>query len=275
VKILLVIPARLGSTRFPEKPLAKIQGRSMLSWVVDVAQKAKELYLANEALSINKKEHKSTVDVLVSTEHEKVARHAKEIGVDSIITSGSCATGSDRVWATYLALEKSYDVIINLQGDSPLTPPHFITKTIELLKSPEVKVATPAIRLSWQELDTLRQDKLTTPFSGTTLITDAAGKALWFSKVIIPAIRIESNLREASPLSPVLRHVGIYGFKPDVLEKFAALSQGFCENLEGLEQLRLLENNIPIDVAIVEHLGYPCFTGVDSPEDIARVEALL
>jgi len=250
----------------------------MLSWVVGIAEKAKALYLSDDSTSTNGTtlNAKSTsIEIIVSTEHEKVAQHAKEIGVSSIITSEACATGSDRAWATYLALNKSYDAVINLQGDAPLTPPHFITEVMRLLKSSDVKVATPAIRLTWQELDNLRQNKISTPFSGTTVIVNTTGQALWFSKVIIPAMRSEAQLRNLSPYSPILRHVGIYGFKPTALEKFANLPQGTYETLEGLEQLRLLEHNIPINVAVVDHLGQPCFTGVDSPEDIARVEALL
>lgn len=274
MKTLLVIPARLGSTRFPDKPLAMIHGRSMLAWVTGLAEKARDLYLSEQP-SAEDKDTTRVVDIVVSTEHERVMQHAAEIGVRAVMTSESCATGSDRAWATYQALKQSYDAVINLQGDAPLTPPHFITEVIRLLTSPEVQVATPAIRLTWHELDALRHNKKTTPFSGTTVIIDKSNRALWFSKIIIPALRTETQLRNSSPLSPVLRHVGLYGFRPAVLEKFAALPQGTYENLEGLEQLRLLENNIPIHVAVVDHLGQPCFTGVDSPEDIGRVEALL
>jgi len=274
MKTLLVIPARLGSTRFPDKPLAMINGRSMLSWVTGLAEEAREMYLSEQPSADEGKDTR-VVDIIVSTEHERVMQHATDIGVRAIMTSESCATGSDRAWATYQALNQSYDAVINLQGDAPLTPPHFITEVIRLLTSPDVQVATPAIRLTWDELDALRKNKITTPFSGTTVITDKSGRALWFSKIIIPALRTEAQLRSASSFSPVLRHVGIYGFRPAVLEKFAAFPQGTYENLEGLEQLRLLENNIPIHVAVVDHFGQPCFTGVDSPEDIGRVEALL
>jgi 3-deoxy-manno-octulosonate cytidylyltransferase (CMP-KDO synthetase) len=274
MKTLIVIPARLGSTRFPDKPLAMINGRSMLSWVTGLAEKARELYLSDHA-STDDAKSKKLVDIVVSTEHERVMQHATDIGVRAVITSEACVTGSDRAWATCQALNQSYDAVINLQGDAPLTPPHFITEVIRLLNSPDVQVATPAIKLTWEELDSLRQNKTTTPFSGTTVIINKSGRALWFSKNIIPALRSETQLRSTSPLSPVLRHVGIYGFRPAVLEKFAGLPQGTYETHEGLEQLRLLENDIPIHVAIVDHRGQPCFTGVDSPEDIGRVEALL
>jgi 3-deoxy-manno-octulosonate cytidylyltransferase (CMP-KDO synthetase) len=246
----------------------------MLSWVTGLAEKAREMYLAEQA-SFDGANAERIVDIVVSTEHERVVQHAAEIGVTAVMTSESCATGSDRAWATYQALNKSYDAVINVQGDYPLTPPHFISEVIRLLTLSDVQVATPAIRLTWDELDALRRNKTTTPFSGTTVIVDKSGRALWFSKIIIPALRTEQLLRSSSSHSPVLRHVGIYGFRPTALEKFAALPQGSYENLEGLEQLRLLENNIPIHVAIVDHLGQPCFTGVDSPEDIGRVEALL
>ena len=274
MKTLLVIPARLGSTRFPDKPLAMINGRTMLSWVTGIAEKARDLYLA-EKPSADGANAPNSIDIVVSTEHERVLEHATELGIRAVLTSESCATGSDRAWATCQALNESYDAVINLQGDAPLTPPHFIIEVIRLLTLPDVQVATPAIRLTWQELDSLKLNKTKTPLSGTTVIVDKSQRALWFSKIIIPALRTEAQLRDSAPHSPVLRHVGIYGFKPTALERFSSLPQGFYENLEGLEQLRLLENNIPVHVAIVDHQGQPCFTGVDSPQDIGRVEALL
>src|SRR5690606_4700419 len=109
----------------------------------------------------------------------------------------------------------------------------------------------------------------------TAVFDEQSGKALWFSKNIIPAMRKEAALREQSPLSPVFRHIGLYGYAREMLRLFNTLPEGRFENLEGLEQLRILENNYEIRCVPVDYRGRPSMSGVDSPEDIARCEALL
>lgn len=258
MKIAIAIPARYGSTRFPGKPLAEIGGQSMLSRVVSLAR------------SID------GVDVFVTTEDRRIADHAEELDVECIITPDDCPTGSDRVLS---ALERRGDMpefVLNLQGDAPFTPPHVVQALIDTFKTnPEVEVVTPVHRLSWDDLDRLREAKKTTPFSGTTAIIDEDSKALWFSKNIIPAIRKEEALREESSLSPVHQHMGLYGFRTDILKKFCALPQGVYEQLEGLEQLRMLENGITITAVHVDIDKGTIQSGIDTPEDLERAEKLL
>ena len=115
----------------------------------------------------------------------------------------------------------------------------------------DTEVLTPAVRLRWGELDALRASKETTPFSGTTVVIDKADNALWFSKNIIPALRKEDNLKAENEFSPVHQHIGLYGFRRDILEKFVAWPQSHYEQLEGLEQLRLLENGISIKALLL------------------------
>ena len=255
MKTAIIIPARYGSTRFPGKPLAEIGGQSMLSRVVDVARKAAEQF--------------DDIDILVTTEDQRIADHASEIVVECILT-GDCTTGSDRVLAAAKASGQDYDFILNLQGDAPFTPPSVITAILDAFKT-NPQVVTPVHRLNWDDLDRLREAKKTTPFSGTTAIVKD-GKALWFSKNIIPAIRKED--RDAA-LSPVYQHMGVYGFRMDVLESFCALPQGYYEQLEGLEQLRMLENGIEISTVEVEIESGAIQSGIDSPEDLKRAEKLL
>lgn len=269
MKALIVIPARYGSQRFPGKPLATICGQSMLSRVAAIAKQA----------SRDVEEMGISCDLVIATEDDRIAEHARSHDLPVVVTPEDCQTGTDRTWSAYQKLAINYDVVLNLQGDAPLTPVHFLSSILLAFKEKNVQVATPVIQLSWFELDSLRRNKQSTPFSGTTAVLngDLNGNshAIWFSKQVLPAIRNESVLREQSELSPVFRHIGLYGYTPETLKQFVSLPVGHYESIEGLEQLRLLENGFRIRTVKVEHRGIPCFTGVDSPEDIARVEAIL
>lgn len=261
-KIAIIIPARYASTRFPGKPLAMIGDQSMLSRVCEVA------HTAAKGLG--------DISVTVATEDQRIAIHCNEIGVPCIMTPEDCPSGSDRALAAINQMDEEPDFVVNLQGDAPFTPPDAVHAVIKAWQdNPENKVVTPIIQLSWDNLDHLRENKKNTPFSGTTCIRNQDGKALWFSKNIIPAIRKEETMRKTEEKSPVFQHMGIYGFRTDVLKKFVSLPQSHYENLEGLEQLRLLENGISIQtVAVNIELG-SMQSGIDSPEDLKRAEKTL
>lgn len=262
LKTAIIIPARYGSTRFPGKPLAKIAGVTMLDRVVRLARKA--------AVGSD------DIQILVATDDDRIAAHCKEIGIYYVTTPESCPTGSDRALAALQQLNEWPDYVINLQADAPFTPPTVIRAMIDAFgthRRPEV--VTPVHRLRWSELDALRETKKTTPFSGTTAILTEKHQALWFSKAILPAIRNEDALRKAEPLSPIWKHIGLYGFRVDVLEKFVFLPQSHYEKIEGLEQLRMIENNVKIQAVPVEVAEGLVPMGIDSPEDIARAEALI
>lgn len=262
MKTAIIIPARYGSTRFPGKPLALIGGQTMLSRVVTLARQTAENH--------------PNITLAVATEDQRIADHCADIGVDCIITSDDCATGSDRVLQASEKLNGDFDFIIGLQGDAPFTPPAALSALIHAFEQDQrLSVITPIVNLRWEELDDLRESKNVTPFSGTTCVIDPSGKALWFSKNILPAMRKEKDLRKASPFSPVYQHLGLYGFRADILKRFVTLPQGYYEQLEGLEQLRLIEHGIPIQtVKIAVDLGL-AQAGIDSPEDVVRAETLL
>lgn len=263
MKTAIIIPARYASTRFPGKPLTLIAGQTMLSRVVDVARKAIEQLDGVD------------VELAVATEDQRIADHASELGVKGIMTSDTCATGSDRVLEALDTLGNDFDFVIGLQGDAPFTPPEAPFKMLEAVKNnPDIEVVTPIIQLRWADLDRLREQKKVTPFSGTTAIINAQGQALWFSKNILPAIRKEDTYRDAE-FSPVHQHIGLYGYRVDVLRKFVALPQGHYEQLEGLEQLRLLENGISIQTVKLNVAAGLTQAGIDSPEDIDRAEKIL
>lgn len=262
MNIALIIPARYASTRFPGKPLVKIAGETMLSRVVNVGQHIQEKF--------------PDISLAVATEDQRIADHCDEIDVSCIMTSDQCHTGSDRVLEAALTLKTQPDIVIGLQGDAPFTPLHVIEELIKTFEQkPNAQVVTPVIPLRWSELDALRAQKEITPFSGTTAILNKDNQALWFSKNIIPAIRKEEQLKQDGEFSPIYQHLGIYAYKLETLKKFVTLEHGHYENLEGLEQLRLIENGIPITAVPVNvELGL-AQAGIDSPEDVMRAERML
>ena len=259
MKTLIVVPARYGSSRLPGKPLADIAGRSMVSRVA-----------LRAAAAANRIEDAA---IVVATDNERIARHCDDENLPWVMTDPALASGSDRALA---AAEQMGDpeYILNLQGDAPFTPVDYLTAIASVLHAGEADAATPCIQLSWSALDALRASKRTSPFSGTTCIVDDHGRARWFSKTIIPAIRDEASLRKRSPHSPVRRHVGLYGFRAPALRRFTALAPSPHEILEGLEQLRLLENDMTIQCVDVTPPAFSA-TGVDTQEDLARINALV
>lgn len=262
MKSLIVIPARYHSSRFPGKPLAMIAGKTMLQRVVDIAHQAVTNIPDAQAV--------------VATDDERILAHAKELNVRAVMTPKSCETGSDRALAACQQMNEIPDIVVNLQGDAPLTPVSFVSAVLTtLINDPDVNVATPIVKLNWQELDALRQQKTTRPFSGTTVTINQQGQALWFSKCIIPAIRKEEDLRKTGEDSPVYRHVGLYGYRYQTLQQFVKLPAGQYETLEGLEQLRLLENGISIQTVTVNYDELPSMSGVDTPEDAKKTEQLI
>ncbi|WP_254602662.1 3-deoxy-manno-octulosonate cytidylyltransferase [Sphingomonas bacterium] len=262
---LIVIPARFGSTRLPGKPLIPIAGRTLLERVVDVGRRA-------AALAGN-------TTLVVATDDVRVADHARALGCEVAMTARDIASGSGRAYAAAIGRTVLPDLIVNLQGDAPFVAASVPALLIDALRGhwgheSACEVATPVVRLDWRALDALREHKRLTPFSGTTCVCAADGRALWFSKAIIPAIRDEARLRAAGPPSPVWRHLGVYAYRREALARFEAASPTACERLEGLEQLRLLE--LGIGVAAVE-VAAPvhAMSGIDTAEDVALAEQLI
>lgn len=257
-----MIPARYGSTRLPGKPLVKINGQTLLERVVALSKAAiKGL---------------DEVSIIVATDDIRITQHCDEIGVSSVMTSSDVPSGTDRVAQVIQQLNHTPDFILNMQGDAPFTPPHLLSAMIQAFSHSPCDVVTPVTQLSWKQLDELRVNKLTTPFSGTTVTFDATtGQAFWFSKNIIPAIRQETALRVQGELSPVFRHIGLYGYSLPMLQHYITLPEGNFEKLEGLEQLRILEHGYRIRCVPVDFKHHANMSGVDSPEDIIRAEALI
>ena len=272
MKSLIVIPARFGSKRFPGKPLAELCGKAIIQRVWDIANA-----VCNE---------RQDCETVVATEEPVAPGEGSALIIDYceknnipvMVTPDSCRSGSDRVWAVATARNERPDVLLNLQGDNPLCPPEFIHALLDAFeKHPETQVATPFTRLDWKALAALRESKKDSPFSGTTAIVGADGNAKWFSKNIIPAIRGEEKLAAAGGYSPVCRHIGLYAYKFAALAYFSQAPLGEYEKFEQLEQLRFIENGIPVRMVEVNYpAGYDAATsGVDSPEDLIRAEKLI
>lgn len=262
MKTAIIIPARYGSTRFPGKPLAMLAGKTVLERVVDIAKAVVK--------------QMPDVTYHVATDDSRIADLCANKNIPVIVTSTDFETGTDRVMAAVNMLSSAPDFIINLQGDAPFTPADFVIDLITAFeKNTAADIVTPVVQLSWTELDELRAHKIETPFSGTTAILGADLRAIWFSKNIVPAIRKEDKMRLLDSLSPVYRHIGLYGYAYNALQKYITLPLSHYEQLEGLEQLRALENGMTIQAVIVDYKDRPAMTGIDSPEDLARAEALL
>ncbi len=263
MKTAIIIPARYASTRLPGKPLAMIAGRSMLSRVVAIARVAARKDVEN-------------ISIYVATDDARIADHCREIGVESLLTPAECATGTDRIIAAANQLREQPDFILNFQGDAPLTPPGLLSALIDGFAKEPCDIVTPVTQLSWPALDDLREKKKVTPFSGTTATFNLeTGRALWFSKNIIPALRAEDKARTKGDMSPVFRHVGLYGYSPAGLGKYSQLPKSLWEDCEGLEQLRALDHGLYMRCIVYDYQGWPSSSGVDSPEDIVRAEALI
>ncbi len=258
MKTVIVIPARHASTRFPGKPLHRINGITMLARTVRAAQQAA---------------FKARALVLVATDDQRIADHAKEIGVEAVMTDPDLPSGTDRCREAVAMAAGDAFFIVNLQGDAPFTPPGHITALIDNANR-GADVVTPVIQLSWEALETLRENKKTTPFSGTTCIRASDGHAIWFSKNVLPAMRNEAKLREAGGLSPVFQHVGLYGYTRPALDMISAMPPSRYEELEGLEQLRFVENGLSILAVSVEPSSLPS-AGIDTPEDAERATRVL
>ena len=250
----IVIPARYRSTRFLGKPLVSIAGISMIQRVWQSARKV------------------TGVDhLLVATDDERIAQHVRDFGGNVIITPEHCENGTARVSATLqimAAQGTKIDAVLNVQGDAVLTPPWVMQSLIDALG--KYPIVTPAVQLNAQQYEALKISKTKKPSSGTLVTFDKNGMAMYFSKQIIPFMR---QMPESGIL-PVYRHIGLYGYTSEALARWLHTPPTVLEEVEQLEQLRMLENGIPIKVIIVNYNGRT-HASIDNPADVAEVEEII
>lgn len=251
---IIVIPARYGSSRFPGKPLAPIRGRTLLERVWRLAKGVP-----------------GVSDVVVATDDQRIVAHVESFGGRAVMTSEACRNGSERAYEAVRNLGVSPRVVVNLQGDAVLMPPWVIGALVEeMRRDPSVRIATPAVRLSREEYASMRSMKDSGIVSGTTVTFDKHHNALYFSKGIIPFVRSLPSTGEL----PIFQHIGVYAYAGDALKTYVELPAGALEEVEQLEQLRAIENGMPIRVVEVSLKGRTMWS-VDNPEDVARVEEII
>ena len=234
-----IIPARFASTRFPGKPLAEIHGKPMIWHVWQRACRCKDLDM-----------------VAVATDDARIESAAKKLNIPVVMTRDDHISGTDRVLEAAIKLNiAEQSVVVNIQGDEPALHPEMISELVRPFADPAIQVNTLARPIdlpSAQSPDVVK------------VVLDQNNDALYFSRAPIPYPRDNEN-------QLFYAHIGLYAFRLDALKQFVALPPGRLETIEKLEQLRLLENHIPIHVGITSHVSI----GVDRPEDIEKVSRLL
>lgn len=236
-----VIPARYNSSRFPGKPLANILGKSLIQRTYENATQCSMLD-----------------DLVVATDDERIYNHVKELGGKVLMTSTTCQSGTDRVIEV---VEKHYsgaEIVVNIQGDEPCLSPEVIDLLVEKLKTEnEAVVSTPIAKIN-------DPGEIFNP-AVVKCVFDKNFKALYFSRALIPFPKNTQKIHD------YYRHLGVYCFKKEFLLKYRELGFSRLQDIEDLEQLKILENGFPIHTCLVEDQGI----GVDVPDDIKKLEELL
>ena len=262
MKTIIVIPARYDSSRFPGKPLANIRGMRLIHRVWNNACNTQ---------GVDK--------IIIATDSALIKQHAERFGAEVVMTSTACVNGTERLHEALSLLNTTHsdgigvrdDIIINLQGDAPLLPPYLIQQLIAQCKAlPKLHIATLASQLTAVQLEQTLHLLDAGKFGGTHVVFNRLGEALYFSKNMIPRITKKQN----NPNPPVYKHIGIYAYSMSALTAFVSLKPTDLELCEGLEQLRALENGIPIQVFIADYQGRTDWS-VDYPSDIAIVEVII
>ena len=246
-RVLGIVPARLASTRLPNKPLYPLLGRPLIEWV----------WRRVESMEV-------LDDAVVATDSEEVAEVCRAMGAAVELTSPDHPSGTDRVAEVAgRPAYRDFDVVANIQGDEPLLKERDLAAAIELVRDGGWDVGTCATPL-------LGEDARRDP-NVVKVARAASGRALYFSRAQIPYMRDGKPTTEDLSREPFLRHVGIYAYGRDALQRWVALAPSTLERLEMLEQLRPLEAGLRIGVAVVGAAD----PGVDTPADAARMEERL
>ncbi|WP_386679432.1 3-deoxy-manno-octulosonate cytidylyltransferase [Loktanella sp. R86503] len=258
--VLIVIPARYASTRYPGKPLVDLRG-------ADGVAKSLIRRSWDAAMQVDGVDR-----VVVATDDDRIKQAAEAFGAEVVMTPESCRNGTERCAAAIAAMDESYDIVVNLQGDAPLTPAWFISDLVAGLQArPDVDVATPVLRTEGRALNGFLEDRRAGRVGGTTAVFGATMNALYFSKEVIPYTG-QTYADDAD--TPVFHHVGVYAYRPDALRSYGTWPIGPLETLEGLEQLRFLEQARPVLCVEVDAKGRQ-FWELNNPEDVPRIEAML
>ena len=260
MSVLVVIPARYASTRYPGKPLVPLTGatgetKTLIerSWIAAVAAKGVDR-------------------VVVATDDLRIRDVAEGFGAEVVMTSEACHNGTERCADAIKRLAVTPEIVVNLQGDAPLTPAWFVEDLVAGMRADAgADVATPVLRCDGRALRGFLDDRKAGRVGGTTAVFDRDRRALYFSKEVVP---FTSNTYGAEQPTPVFHHVGVYAYRPGALRAYQDWPIGPLETLEGLEQLRFLENGRNILCVEVDGKGR-AFWELNNPEDVPRIEGIL
>ncbi len=258
--VAVIIPARFQSTRYPAKPLAPLRGSTGIA--KPLIQRSWEC--ARQAASPE--------CIWIATDDERIAAAVEAFGGQVVMTSVDCANGTERCADAVARLGISPDIVVNLQGDAPLTPAFVVTALVEaLVAEPDIMMMTPAIRCSGSVYRHLVEDQAHGRVGGTTVVFGRDNRALYFSKRVIPHL---PPAAAEQPFPPVHLHLGVYAYRPAALARYLEIGPSAIENLEGLEQLRFLDAGIPVGVVPFDPIGWDAIE-LNNPSDVAPIEATL
>lgn len=260
LRTLLVIPARYASQRFPGKPLVGLKGASgQIKPLIQRSWEAASLVSGPDS-------------VVIATDDDRIRAAAERFGAEVVMTPSSCRNGTERCAAAHAELGGGFELVINLQGDAPLTPKWFVEPLISFLKvNRTAAMATPVLQCSGSTLAELRRDRSEGRVGGTTAVLAQDGRAVYFSKEVLPFTTLPF---EAWDMTPVWHHVGVYAYTAGALAQYPEWPVSELEMLEGLEQLRFLDQGKDVFCVPVEARGRP-FWELNNPEDVPKVEAML
>lgn len=257
---LIVIPARYESSRYPGKPLVALKGASDVS--KSLIQRSWEAATAVQGVD----------RVVVATDDSRIQQAAEAFGADVVMTSSDCANGTERCAEAHDALGGGFEIIVNLQGDAPLTPHWFVESLVTGLRAAhQAEVATPVLRCDGDALNGLLADRAAGRVGGTTAVFGQDKTALYFSKEVIPYV---NDRFQGADATPVYHHVGVYAYRPNALRAYPDWLTGPLEKVEGLEQLRFMENGRSVLCVEVEAKGRQ-FWELNNPEDVTKIESMM
>ena len=258
MKTLIAIPARYASTRYPGKPLVTLRGPDGEKTLI---RRSWEAAMAVQGID----------RVVVATDDSRIADHASAFGAEVVMTSSDARNGTERCAEVATKLP-GYDVVVNLQGDAPLTPAWFVEHLVAgLAQDPQADIATPVLRCDGRAVAGFLNDRRNGRVGGTTAVFGTQGRALYFSKEVIP---FTGRSYAPDDPTPVFHHVGVYAYRPAALAQYPGWPIGPLETLEGLEQLRFLEQGRPVLCVQVESRGRQ-FLELNNPSDVPIIESML
>ena len=260
MKAVIIIPARYGSTRYPGKPLVPLKTREGKKSLIQLSWEA-----ANKVSGIS--------EIYVATDDKRIEEHAIAFGAKVIRTSSKCKNGTERCAEAVSNARLEAEIIVNFQGDAPLTPSWFVEEIIASLKADKsTDMATPVLRLDRKSYNLFFEDRKSDRVGGTTVVFDKDMYALYFSKELIPFFEI-SKIEQDKPI-PCYHHVGVYAYRKNILREYLSWPESKLEKLEGLEQLRFLSENKKVKCVEVSSRGN-VFWELNNPEDVQRIEKVI